>query len=166
MPSSIILWLHNLTCVVNFIVQKFGPPSSTYLQRLVTTFWSYAKYSHYLQCGFCYNQIDHSIDTLASSLLTKYNTLSFIWCQLFLFLRTIKYSLIWFAVSGKVLMIALPVTGVVVLIALGCCIYCCCCRRKKKRGYGGIFNYFLPILFLGSFAYLCGPYCRLLILFL
>lgn len=37
-------------------------------------------------------------------------------------------------VSGKVLLIALPVTGVVVLIALGCCIYCCCCRKKKKRG--------------------------------
>lgn len=41
---------------------------------------------------------------------------------------------IWSAVSGKVLLIALPVTGVVVLIALGCCIYCCCCRKKKARG--------------------------------
>lgn len=37
-------------------------------------------------------------------------------------------------VSGKVLLIALPVTGVVLLIALGCCIYCCCCRKKKRRG--------------------------------
>ncbi|CAH3142391.1 unnamed protein product [Porites evermanni] len=35
-------------------------------------------------------------------------------------------------VSGKVLLIALPVTGFVVLLALGCTIYCCCCRKKKR----------------------------------
>lgn len=34
-------------------------------------------------------------------------------------------------VSGRVLLIALPVTGFVVLVALGCFIYCCCCRRKR-----------------------------------
>jgi len=37
-------------------------------------------------------------------------------------------------VSGKILLIALPVAGFVVLVALGCTIYCCCCRRKKARG--------------------------------
>lgn len=39
-------------------------------------------------------------------------------------------------VSGKILLIALPVAGFVVLVALGCCIYCCCCRKKKARGPG------------------------------
>jgi len=34
-------------------------------------------------------------------------------------------------VSGRVLIIALSVTGFVVLVALGCFIYCCCCRRKS-----------------------------------
>lgn len=36
-------------------------------------------------------------------------------------------------VSGKVLLIALPVTGFVVLVALICLVYCCCCRRKRDR---------------------------------
>ncbi|XP_067020430.1 pituitary tumor-transforming gene 1 protein-interacting protein-like [Acropora muricata] len=36
--------------------------------------------------------------------------------------------------DGKVLLIALPVTGFVVLLILGISIYCCCCRRKKARG--------------------------------
>ena len=44
--------------------------------------------------------------------------------------------MLWFSVSGKILLIALPVTGFVVLLALGCTIYCCCCRKKKRfRGY-------------------------------
>ncbi|KAL9966868.1 hypothetical protein ACROYT_G025003 [Oculina patagonica] len=37
-------------------------------------------------------------------------------------------------VSGRVLIIALSVTGFVVLVALACCIYCCCCRRRKSSG--------------------------------
>ncbi|XP_020614991.1 pituitary tumor-transforming gene 1 protein-interacting protein-like [Orbicella faveolata] len=37
-------------------------------------------------------------------------------------------------VSGRVLIIALSVTGFVVLVGLTCCIYCCCCRRRKQRG--------------------------------
>ncbi|XP_073236727.1 pituitary tumor-transforming gene 1 protein-interacting protein-like [Porites lutea] len=35
-------------------------------------------------------------------------------------------------VSGKILLIALPVTGFVVLVALICFVYCCCCRRKRN----------------------------------
>lgn len=35
-------------------------------------------------------------------------------------------------VTGKILLIALPVTGFVVLVALICFVYCCCCRRKRN----------------------------------
>ncbi|XP_068722149.1 pituitary tumor-transforming gene 1 protein-interacting protein-like [Montipora capricornis] len=37
-------------------------------------------------------------------------------------------------VSGKILLIVLPVAGFVLLVILGCTIYCCCCRKKKARG--------------------------------
>ncbi|XP_015767830.1 PREDICTED: pituitary tumor-transforming gene 1 protein-interacting protein-like isoform X7 [Acropora digitifera] len=37
-------------------------------------------------------------------------------------------------VSGKVLIIALSVAGIVVLVTVFCCIYCCCCRRKRGNG--------------------------------
>ncbi|XP_068670670.1 pituitary tumor-transforming gene 1 protein-interacting protein-like [Montipora foliosa] len=37
-------------------------------------------------------------------------------------------------VSGKVLIIALPVAGFVLLVSLSCFIYCCCCRRKRGNG--------------------------------
>lgn len=37
-------------------------------------------------------------------------------------------------VTGKILLIALPVAGFVALVTIGCCIYCCCCRTKKAKG--------------------------------
>lgn len=37
-------------------------------------------------------------------------------------------------VTGKILLIALPVAGFVLLVTIGCCIYCCCCRKTRARG--------------------------------
>ena len=43
----------------------------------------------------------------------------------------------WFykqcTVAGYWLIIVLPCLGVVLLISLGCCIWCCCCRESKAK---------------------------------
>ncbi|EDO37648.1 predicted protein [Nematostella vectensis] len=39
------------------------------------------------------------------------------------------------AVPGYVLIIVVPSLVGVILISLGCCIYCCCCRSRGRKGY-------------------------------
>jgi len=37
--------------------------------------------------------------------------------------------------AGNILIYVIPSVSFVILLTLGCCVYCLCCRNRRQRGY-------------------------------
>ena len=53
----------------------------------------------------------------------------------FLSLFSLTSSFLTFVVIGSILIYVIPSVCFVVLVIIGCCVYCLCCRKRKQKSY-------------------------------